>query len=367
MARIVSIFQFTGRAGSAVGYKGKNGKIALRQHQPSVADARTAAQMSQRAKMKLASQVAGMLGEVGRTALIANGLRKTERGQLVKQLQQAVKVSGTKAMLGYDLNLVNNPNYKRNVSVTVTSESSAFVATFTGAEAGEVIAKAILVHDLNTGNWRHTSEMDTDTTISIGKSANEAGDALEVFAYGIVLMPKTTEGFNNVGQTGADQAGYVIDLDKLSTTNYDFSPCVSTALNVAGNGSSASGNSGNSGSGNSGNSGDSGSGSNSGNSGNSGSGNSGSSNETPTVTAPTISGATPFSETTQVTITGPEDARVYYTTDGSTPTSESTLYSEPFTLSATTTVKAIAINDGNASSVTTKLFTKSNGSGTEAE
>ena len=104
-------------------------------------------------------------------------------------------------------------------------------------------------------------------------------------------------------------------------------------------------------------------------SGNGGSGNSGtgSSNETPTVEAPVISGTTPFSETTQVTISGPEDARVYYTTDGSTPTSESTLYSEPFSLSATTTVKAIAINDGNASSVTTKLFTKSNGSGTEAE
>jgi hypothetical protein len=32
MARIVSIFQFTGRAGSAVGSKGKGGKILLRQH-----------------------------------------------------------------------------------------------------------------------------------------------------------------------------------------------------------------------------------------------------------------------------------------------------------------------------------------------
>ena len=36
MARIVSIFQFTGRAGSAVGSKGKGGKILLRQYQPTV-------------------------------------------------------------------------------------------------------------------------------------------------------------------------------------------------------------------------------------------------------------------------------------------------------------------------------------------
>ncbi len=76
---------------------------------------------------------------------------------------------------------------------------------------------------------------------------------------------------------------------------------------------------------------------------------------------PTISGTSPFADTTQVTITEPEGARAYYTTDGTTPTAESTLYTEPFTLSATTTVKAIAIKDGVASKVATKTFTKSSG------
>jgi hypothetical protein len=342
MARIVSIFQFTGRAGSAVGSKGKGGKILLRQYQPTVAHPRTAAQMSNLAKLKLAAQVAGMLGEVGRTALIANGQRKTERGQLIKTLFQSIKVSadGTKASLGYDPNLVSNPSYKRSLSVTLTSESSAYKATFTGANEGDVIAKAILIHDLVTGNWRHTSAMDTDTSLSLGKSANESGDALEVFAYGIVLMPKTNEGFNNVGQTGANQTGYVIDLDKVSTSNYDFSPCMSAALNVSGNSGSGNETPGsNSGSGNSGNSG----------------------NQTQTVTAPTISGTKPFADTTQVTLTEPEGARAYYTTDGSTPTAESTLYTAPFTLSNTTTVKAIAIKDGVSSSVASKTFTKSSG------
>ncbi len=243
MARIVSIIQFTGRAGSAVGSKGKGGKILLRQYQPTVANPRTAAQMQHRAKMKLAAQVAGMLGEVGRTALLANGNRKTDRGLLIKQLLKSVRVSqdGTKANLGYDLNLIANPSYSRALSLTVTSESNAFVATYSGAQQGEVISKCILVHDLATGQWRHASAMDTNTTFSIGKSANESGDALEVFAYGIVLMPKTKEGFSNVGQTGADDAGYVIDLNKVSATNYDFSPCVSAALNVEGNGSTSGG------------------------------------------------------------------------------------------------------------------------------
>ncbi|MBO7109455.1 MAG: chitobiase/beta-hexosaminidase C-terminal domain-containing protein, partial [Prevotella sp.] len=60
-------------------------------------------------------------------------------------------------------------------------------------------------------------------------------------------------------------------------------------------------------------------------------------------------------------MSGPDGAEIHYTTDGSTPTSESTLYSEAFSLSETTTVKAIAIKDGVSSEVVDKTFTKSTG------
>ena len=95
------------------------------------------------------------------------------------------------------------------------------------------------------------------------------------------------------------------------------------------------------------------------------SGNSGSGSEQQqnTLAKPTISGVTPFTESTEVTMSGPEDAEIYYTTDGSTPTAQSTLYEGGFTLNDTTTVKAIAIKNGESSEVTTKLF--SNGSGDE--
>lgn len=79
---------------------------------------------------------------------------------------------------------------------------------------------------------------------------------------------------------------------------------------------------------------------------------------TPAVGAPSISGTTPFEETTTVTISAAQGAEIRYTTDGSKPTAASTLYSGAITLSATTTVKAIAIVDGVSSSVTTKTFTK---------
>jgi hypothetical protein len=85
------------------------------------------------------------------------------------------------------------------------------------------------------------------------------------------------------------------------------------------------------------------------------------------LASPTISGTTPFAETTSVSMSGPAGAEIHYTTDGSTPTAESTLYSEAFTLSDTTTVKAIAIKDGESSEVASKLFTKSSGDGDDMD
>ena len=104
------------------------------------------------------------------------------------------------------------------------------------------------------------------------------------------------------------------------------------------------------------NSGSTESGSNGSNSGNSGS-------VTQTVTSPSFSGETQFTDSTQVTISGPDGATIHYTVDGSTPTAESTQYSEPLTFTETTTLKAIAIKDGVSSAVTSRTYTKGSSGG----
>ena len=62
-------------------------------------------------------------------------------------------------------------------------------------------------------------------------------------------------------------------------------------------------------------------------------------------------------------MSGPAGAEIRYTTDGSQPTAQSTLYSGPLTLTETTTVKAIAIKDGQSSAVTSRTYTKGSNSG----
>ena len=93
---------------------------------------------------------------------------------------------------------------------------------------------------------------------------------------------------------------------------------------------------------------------------NSGSG-SGSQSQQNSVAAPTISGVSPFEETSQVSISGPEGATIYYSENGDDPDSNDTLYTQSFTIDETTTIKAIAIKDGVSSQVTTKVFTKGTG------
>lgn len=75
--------------------------------------------------------------------------------------------------------------------------------------------------------------------------------------------------------------------------------------------------------------------------------------------APTFTGETSFEESTTVTINSDESvAAIYYTTNGDKPTTSSTLYKGPFTLTETTTVKAIAAYKTVVSPVATCVFEK---------
>ena len=183
----------------------------------------------------------------------------------------------------------------------------------------------------------------TDKTISASIGVMGKNDLTGAAVQSLKLLAQAT------GEYTRDELNKVAKLAWTDKAAAEIAAAKNAAL--GGGGSNGGGSNGSTDSGNNGSQ-------NSGSQNNSGSQ---SQNESESVQAPEISGSTPFTESTQVTIQGPQGAEVRYTTDGSTPSASSTLYSEPFTLTDSATVKAIAILDGNSSEVASKAFNKSSG------
>ena len=78
------------------------------------------------------------------------------------------------------------------------------------------------------------------------------------------------------------------------------------------------------------------------------------------VSQPMITGDVNFADTANVIITADEGMKIYYTIDGTDPTTASTEYTVPFPVTTTTTVKAIAYNEATATSsiVSETVFTQ---------
>lgn len=87
-----------------------------------------------------------------------------------------------------------------------------------------------------------------------------------------------------------------------------------------------------------------------------------------TVATPTFSPeAGVYTSAPNVTIsTGTQGATIYYTTDGTDPTTSSSVYSSPITISSTTTIKAMAVKNGmENSAVATATYAILDHAGTE--
>lgn len=77
------------------------------------------------------------------------------------------------------------------------------------------------------------------------------------------------------------------------------------------------------------------------------------------VSKPTLPASTSFVDEMEVTITNTnETGTIYYTTDGGDPTEEDAIYTGAFTITETTTVKAVVVTEAGTSPVASATYTK---------
>ena len=237
----------------------------------------------------------------------------------------------------------------RTLKQTFTPKGNGTVSNRYYAENGKHLTKAL---DSLANQWVAGEVVTlTDIEAAIAAYAAEHPQSIVIAArsgYGKVYLTGAWPATITLHASGGDSTVIIIVAENGTTTT--FNPDGSTVVVSGSNDPGSNGSGSNS------------SGSNSSGSNDSGTG--GTSGTSDAVATPVISGTTPFAESTSATIScTTAGASIYYTVDGSTPTSASTAYTEAIALTDTTTVKAVAVKDGVSRSVTTKVFTKGSGGG----
>lgn len=321
--------------------KGKVGNIVLasvggevvgREYNPNVANPNTVAQQNTRSKFKLASQLSASMAPV--IAIKKEG-NKSARNLFLKENFPMITYANGAAQI--NLNGVQLTKSQRSFAgFTANRASSSAIAVELKVDSAALLSRVVYIgyKKLADGTLQFFDSKVCNTAGDNGKFADvlryDAGDVV-LYAYGMKdLEAGITSKFGNMNAPTAEEVATLLVSNSENMASVQLTKTAGLTMAAGVNSDNSSDEAAQGGS-------------------------------QVTVAAPTINGTTPFNDSTSATITAESGAAIYYTTDGSNPTSASTLYQSAIAISATTTVKAIAIKGGISSAVTTKVFTKNSG------
>lgn len=325
--------KMTGKVGNIV-LTSVGGQVVGREYNPNVANPNTASQQNTRSKFKLASQLSAAMAPV--IAIKKEG-NVSARNLFVKENFAAINYN--QGVADINLNVVQLTKSQRSfVGFNADRSSASAIAVELKADSAAALSRVVYIayKKAADGSLILFDSKVCNTAGDNGKFSdvlNYTADAVVLYAYGMKdLEAGITSKFGNLNAPNAENVAQLLvsNSENMASVQLTKTAGLTMASGVTSGASSEEAAQGGS---------------------------------QVTVGAPVISGTTPFDSTTSATITAESGASIYYTTDGSNPTSASTLYSAAISISATTTVKAIAIKGGVSSVVTTKVFTKNEGGG----
>lgn len=213
----------TGKMGNAV-FSTVAGKQVVRQYQPVVANPSTTAQVDQRARLKLASQLAAALAPV--IAIPRDGL-KSSRNLFIKKNFDAITANGGTAQVSYE-NLQLTAGNIGLPGINITRSEEAGVGIALRESAGASLSR--VVYSLYKKSSEQQLQFIASTVVTAAGDAgtfpatfsNVEGE-LVAYAYGMIdLNGKATAKYGDYNvQTGLDVARLVLTRN-ITTADYQL-------------------------------------------------------------------------------------------------------------------------------------------------
>lgn len=329
------IYGFAGKMKGKVGnvvFRIRRGTQVMSQYNPEVDNPNTDKQIAARSRMKLMSQLAAIYAKI--IAMPRVGA-VTSRNLFTKTNYPLSSANSEKAIINLPkVQLTKSAREMPAFTVTRSSGVEIQCALIQAVNFSRVVY-AVVAKNANE-NLRVFASAVVENTENVENTfavkLPYTAEAIVVYAYGVTdNNNRATTSFGNIKSPTAEEMAQLITSRSLMSTDYSVTATGGAYLEVGTTDAVSDASTGIEG---------------------------GGSQNIPTV--PTIGGYSPFAEFTDVVLNAQNGATIYYTLDGSTPTSASAVYSQPFRLTETTTVKAIAVVNGVSSNVSTRTFTKEN-------
>lgn len=241
MAKNTSLFgKVSGKIGAVV-FSTSGGQTISREYNPHVANPNTDAQVNQRARMKLMSQLSGAMASV--IAMSKQGL-VSARNKFVKRNFASSNASNGIAQVSYEnlqltegtaplaqvVGTIVNGVLKIGLSGSVSPDISRIVyLVFKKNESGQLqlVTSVIQSNDVIEG-WAgsvtaHYVINSTDFQIGIDRDANGPTADYVIYAYGMKdTSAKATAQYGNYNVVDAQDIARLVATRTLSTTDYNF-------------------------------------------------------------------------------------------------------------------------------------------------
>lgn len=241
MAKNTSLFgKVSGKLGAVV-FSTSGGQTISREYNPNVANPNTQAQVNQRARMKLMSQLSGAMASV--IAMPKQGL-VSARNKFVKRNFASSNASNGIAQVSYEnlqltegsapLNqvvgaIVNNQLYIGLSGDVPADISRVIYVVFKKNESGQLqlvssnIQETDVIVGIGSVGTAHFVINSTDFRIDIDRDANGATADYVIYAYGMKdTSAKATAQYGNYNCVDAQDIARLVATRSLSTTDYTF-------------------------------------------------------------------------------------------------------------------------------------------------